>query len=186
VDYVVPDNVDIRGDGASVRSTDNTIWKYIGLNNTIGRAQVESYAHWIVYRYPDILLMKAEALNQQGGHGQEALDLVYKVRTRARALELTNNNPDAADKDGVATFILEERAREFAYEGKRWFDLLRNAKRNNYEHLNLLLDVVATTVAPDRQQSAIAKFRDKNCHYLPIFAYELQTDKLLVQNPFYQ
>ena len=186
VDFIVPENKDIRGDGAAVRSTDNTIWKYIGLNNTVGRAQEESYAHWIVYRYADILLMKAEALNQQGNHGQEALDIVYTIRNRARALSITDNAPDQGDKLAVADFILQERSREFAYEGKRWFDLLRNAKRNNYERLGLLLDVVATTVAPDRQQSAITKIRDKNSHYLPIFYYELQTDKLLVQNPFYR
>ncbi len=185
VDFVDPLNKDIRGDGASVRSTDNVIWKYIGLNNTQARAQEESYAHWFVYRYPDVLLMKAEALNESG-NGQAALDLVYFVRARAKALAATNTNPDPSDKNSVAEFILEERAREFAFEGKRWYDLLRNAKRNNYERLNLLLSMVAKTVPPDRQQSAIAKFRDKNSHYFPIYFYELQTDKLLVQNPFYR
>jgi len=63
---------------------------------------------------------------------------------------------------------------------------LRFAKLNNYERLQLLLDVVSKTVPPDRQQSAIAKIKDKNSHYLPIYSYELQTDKLLVQNPFYK
>lgn len=184
-DFLVPENKDIRADGGSVRSTDNTIWKQVGLNNTQLRAQVESYAHWMVYRYADILLMKAEALNESG-NGQQALDLVYTVRQRARALDLTNNNPDPADRIGVADFILEERAREFAFEGKRWFDLLRNAKRNNYERLSLLLAMVANTVPPDRQQSAITKFKDKNSHYLPIYYYELQTDKLLTQNPFWK
>lgn len=185
VDFLVPENKDIRGDGASVRSTDNAIWKYIGLNNSTTRPQDESFAHWIVYRYADILLMKAEALNELG-NGQEALDLVYTIRNRARALELTNNNPNPADAIEVADFILQERAREFAYEGKRWFDLLRNARRNNYQRKSILLDMVASTVPPDRQQSAIAKFQDANSHYLPIHAYELQTDRLLVQNPFYR
>ncbi len=185
VDFIVPENKDIRGDGASVRSTDGAIWKYIGLNNTTARAQEESYAHWFVYRFADILLMKAEALNESG-NGQAALDLVYRIRTRARALDATNNNPTPTDKEDVAVFILEERQREFAFEGKRWYDLLRNAKRNNYQRQSLLLNMVASTVPPDRQQSAIAKFRDKNSHYFPIYSYELQTDKLLVQNPFYR
>jgi starch-binding outer membrane protein, SusD/RagB family len=185
VDFVNPDNKDIRADGSAVRSTDNTIWKHVGLNNTAVRAQEESYAHWIVYRYADILLMKAEALNQLG-QGQAALDLVYFIRNRAKALAATDPHPNPGDQADVADFILEERAREFAYEGKRWFDLLRNAKRNNYQRLNILLNMVATTVPPDRQQSAITKFRDKNSHYLPIFFYELQTDRLLVQNPFYR
>ncbi|MBC7947710.1 MAG: RagB/SusD family nutrient uptake outer membrane protein [Chitinophagaceae bacterium] len=185
VDFIDPDKKDIRGDGASVRATDNTIWKYIGITSTTSRAQEESYAHWIIYRYADILLMKAEALNQLGS-GQEALDLVYAVRNRARALDATDLNPPASDKSAVADFILQERAREFAFEGKRWFDLLRNARRNDYQQLDLLLSMVATTVPPDRQQSAITKFRDKNSHYLPVYFYEIQTDPALVQNPFYR
>jgi hypothetical protein len=185
LDFTNPLNFDIRADGSAVRSTDNTIWKLVGLSATTARAQEESYAHWFIYRYADILLMKAEALNQLG-RGQEALDLVYMVRNRARALAATNTAPAASDKDAIADFILDERAREFAFEGKRWYDLLRNAKRNNYQKLSLLLDMVAKTVPPDRQQTAIAKFRDKNSHYFPIYFYELQTDKLLVQNTFYK
>jgi hypothetical protein len=138
-----------------------------------------------MYRYADVLLMKAEAQNQLG-NGQEALDIINLIRARARALVATAQNPAVNDKAGVAEYILKERSREFAFEGKRWFDLLRNAKRNNYQRLDLLLDVVAITVPPNRQQSAIAKFRDKNCHYLPIYSYELTTNKALVQNPFYK
>jgi hypothetical protein len=185
VDYINADNKDFRGDGASVRTTDGTIWKYIGWNNSTARSSSESYAHWIVYRFADILLMKAEALNQLG-KGDEALALVRIIRNRARALIQTEQNPDPSDKMAIADYILEERAREFAYEGKRWYDLLRNAKRNNYERLNILLELVANTVSPDRQQSAIAKYKDKNSHYFPIYYYELTTDKQLVQNPFYK
>lgn len=185
VDFTDDLNKDIRGDGAAVRSTDGAIWKYVAIDNNSQRAQEESYAHWIVYRYADVLLMKAEALAQLD-RGQEALDIVYRIRERAHALAQTDKAPDPSDIDAVADFILEERAREFAYEGKRWYDVLRNAKRNNYERLSILLDMVSVSVPADRQQSAIAKYRDKNSHYFPIFDYEIQTDKNLVQNPFYK
>ncbi len=185
VDFLDPLKFDIRADGAAVRATDQVIWKYMGLSNTTARAQEESYAHWIMYRYADILLMKAEAQNQLG-NGQDALNIISLIRARARALAGTAANPAPTDKVAIAEYVLDERAREFAFEGKRWFDLLRNARRDNYARLDLLLDVVATTVPANRQQSAIAKFRDKNCHYLPIYAYELSTNKSLVQNPFYK
>lgn len=185
VDFLDPLKFDIRADGASVRATDQLIWKYMGLSNTALRAQEESYAHWIMYRYADVLLMKAEAQNQLG-NGQDALNIIDIIRTRARALIATAANPAPSDKVAITDYLLDERAREFAFEGKRWFDLLRNARRNNYQRLDILLDVVTITVPPNRQQSAIAKFRDKNCHYLPIYAYELTTNKALVQNPFYK
>lgn len=183
---------DIRGDGAAVNFGDARIWKYVGIDETSVRAEAESYAHWIVYRYADILLMKAEALVLTGS-GQQALDLVDRIRQRGRALNTggssgtgTFRSVSPTDTDGILDYILEERAREFAYEGKRWYDLLRFAKRNNYERLDILLEMVSRSVPGSLQQSAIAKFRDQNSHYLPIYQYELQTDKNLVQNPFYK
>jgi hypothetical protein len=129
--------------------------------------------------------MKAEALNQKE-KGEEALALIAEVRERAQALEQTHKSPLASDKDGITDYILEERAREFAFEGKRWFDVLRNARRDNYARLDILLTMAAFSAPSDRQQSILAKLKDKNSHYLPVYFYELQTNKALVQNPFYK
>ena len=130
-------------------------------------------------------MMKAEALNELN-QGQQALDLIYTIRERANALESTDMAPAPTDKIGIQDFILLERAREFAFEGKRWYDLLRNAKRNNYARLGILLNAVASSVPPNLQQSAQAKMHDVNSHYFPIYLYEIQTNRLLVQNPFYR
>ncbi len=178
-------NKDIRGDGAAARFSDGLIWKYIAIDNNSLRVQEESFAHWILYRYADVLLMKAEALALTG-KGQEALDIVARIRQRAKALTQTAKNVSTSDTEGICDYILEERAREFAYEGKRWYDLLRHAKRNKYKRIDLLLTLVSHSVPPANQQSAIAKFKDVNSHYFPIYQYELQTDKNLVQNPFYK
>ena len=185
LDAVDPNNKDIRGDGAAARFGDGLIWKYIGIDGDNMRAAEESFAHWFVYRFADILLMKAEALALTG-KGQNALDLVAAIRQRAHALPSTAQAIDPSNTEGVCDYILEERAREFAFEGKRWYDLLRHAKRNNYKRLDILLNMVSITVPGNLQQSAIAKFKDPNSHYFPIYQYELQTDKNLVQNPFYK
>jgi hypothetical protein len=185
VDFTNDRNYDIRGDGGSVRAASSTIWKYVGATNTALRAVDQSYAHWFFYRYADILLMKAEALNETN-QGQQALDLIYTVRQRANALEATDLTPAPNDKNLIQDFILMERAREFCFEGKRWYDVLRNAKRNNYQRIEILLNMVATSVPSNQQQSAQTKMKDKNAHYFPIYIRELQTNKLLVQNPFYQ
>ncbi|MBK6935973.1 MAG: RagB/SusD family nutrient uptake outer membrane protein [Chitinophagaceae bacterium] len=185
VDFTNDQNYDIRGDGASVRAASSSVWKYIGITGTTQRTVNQSFAHWFFYRYADVLLMKAEALNESG-QGQPALDILYSVRTRANALVATDLMPGPTDKNLIQDFILMERAREFCFEGKRWFDVLRNTKRNNYERKSIILNMVSQSVPSNMQQSAQVKMQDKNCHYLPIYLYELQTNKLLVQNPFYK
>ena len=183
LDYEDPDNYDERGLGASLRG-DGTIWKYLGLNASTSRTEATSYAHWIVYRYPDILLMKAEALAYLGD-GTQALALIEQVRVRSNALDATRQDVDPADTEGITNYILEERAREFAFEGKRWYDVLRCAKRNNYARQDLLINLVLQGAPPDRQQSIIQKYYDHNSHYLPIPQEEINRNRLLVQNPFY-
>jgi len=177
--------VDVRGENAAYRSTDFTIWKYVGAssNGTTLRTLDQSNANWMFYRYADILLMKAEGINQLD-QPLEASRLVKVIRNRANAVTL--KIMDSTSKGGMNTFILEERQREFAFEGKRWYDVLRNAKRNNYENLHYLLDMASISLPADRRQAAFNKLRDKNSHYFPIFFYEIQTNKLLEQNPFYK
>jgi starch-binding outer membrane protein, SusD/RagB family len=177
---------DLRGNGTSLRASDFTIWKYIGANSTATSIRTfdQSFANWIFYRYADVLLMKAEAINQLD-QPLEASRLVKTIRERAHAFDF-NSTMDSTSKSGMEEYILQERQREFAFEGKRWYDVLRNTKRNNYQNQGYMLNMVATSIPADRQQAAFNKVRDHNSHYLPIYLYEMQTNKLLVQNPFYK
>lgn len=77
-------------------------------------------------RYADILLTKAEALNELNGPTQEALDLINQVRSRAGIDELTL--ADASDSGVLRDLILRERGWEFVGEGLRREDLLRHGK----------------------------------------------------------
>lgn len=177
--------VDVRGDGTAFRSTDFSIWKYMGADNqgNAFRDQDQSFAHWIFYRYADVLLLKAEALNEMN-KPLEASRIVKDIRERGNAIDL--KQMDSLNKSAMAISILEERQRELAFEGKRWYDVLRNAKRNNYAKRQLLLDMATLSIPADRRQAAFTKLIDNNSHYFPVYLYELQTNKLLEQNPFYK
>jgi hypothetical protein len=180
-----PENFDVRGDRGALSTATNMIYKYHGLNRTQIKSLEESYTHWMVYRYADVLLMKAEALNGLN-RGQEALDLIYTIRERGNAMQGNDLNPGADDQQGITTFIVEERAREFAYEGKRWFDVLRNARRNNYQRIDLITSMIVNYAPADRQQAMLGKYRDVDSHYLPIYFIEIQrSGGVLQQNPFY-
>jgi hypothetical protein len=79
----------------------------------------DSKANWIVLRYADVLLMYAEALNENGKTAT-ALNYLNQVRTRAGLGSLSGLSQDAA-----RAAIYHERWVELAFEGQRWFDLVR-------------------------------------------------------------
>lgn len=114
---------------------------------------------------------------------REALALVNLVYERATL----NNDSYLFDNysSGVAIkkLILEERRREFAFEGKRWFDLLRKVRKeeSTIDTWNILALNYEENVELIR-----AKLSNKNAWYLPVNQNEMSLNPNLVQNPFYQ
>ncbi|MCR4915530.1 MAG: RagB/SusD family nutrient uptake outer membrane protein [Prevotella sp.] len=99
-----------------------------------------------VYRLTDVMLMKAEALVQQVDTTQDATSQADQLRVSFNLIQAVNNRAihqdNLADSIKWATFrnfskdqfekmILQERLREFCFEGRRWYDLLRY----NYRHV---------------------------------------------------
>lgn len=185
IDEANPINRDIRGEQASIITGTNLIHKFVGLDNNNRKELQSSDTHWFVYRYADVLLMKAEA-SALLQNGQAAIDIIKEIRLARKAIDETKEDVGSEDTAGIISYVLRERGRELAYEGKRWFDILRIARRNNYERLDILLDAAITSAAPEQQQSIKAKLKDPNSHYLPINTFVLYTNKALVQNPFYK
>ena len=185
IDYNNADKKDIRGDRCSLISGTNEIYKFTGLNINERKPFQECDTHWFVYRYSDVLLLKAEALAELS-KGDEAVVIINDIRLKRGALDLTAQVVNPANKSEVIDYILAERSREFAFEGKRWFDVLRNARRNDYARLDLMLNMAIINAPANQQQSILAKIKDPNSHYLPINEYDIYTNKKLVQNPFYK
>jgi starch-binding outer membrane protein, SusD/RagB family len=83
----------------------------------------------VIFRYADILLMKAEALMRKNGGiaDQAAVNLVNMVRERAFANSNNNYTVGTLNLDE----LLKERGRELAWEGLRRQDLIRFGKWEN-------------------------------------------------------
>lgn len=78
------------------------------------------------FRYAEILLARAEALNELEGPNQESIDLINKIRNRAGLENISLTNYQS--KDELLDQILNERKWEFWGEGKRRRDLIRTGK----------------------------------------------------------
>jgi len=79
--------------------------------------------NWPVYRYSEVLLLLAEALNEQG-KSTDALTYLNQVRTRAGLVNVTSTA-------GLRDVIMHERRVELAFENKRWLDLVRTGTAVN-------------------------------------------------------
>jgi hypothetical protein len=97
----------------------SVVLKYRGFVDPSGRRFIDDI---VIYRYADLLLLKAEAKNALG---QDPSDEINQVRQRAYGehfddFRFVNQSQAQNDEE-----ILRERLFELAFEGKRWWDLLR-------------------------------------------------------------
>ncbi|MBN2697912.1 MAG: RagB/SusD family nutrient uptake outer membrane protein [Bacteroidales bacterium] len=174
----------VRGQDGSIRKVaedDYIIWKYVGRNKTDVRSgSIQNSCNWIVYRLADVLLMKAEALSQLGRYA-EALEIINDIRKRADVTSLVLPDSPTAYEDA----ILQERALELAFEGKRWFDLVRMGRRNDYSRKSQLIEIIVSNVPSTQKRIIATKLTNPLGWYLPIAESEIERNPNLVQNPYY-
>ncbi|MEX2234568.1 MAG: RagB/SusD family nutrient uptake outer membrane protein [Cyclobacteriaceae bacterium] len=82
--------------------------------------------NWPIYRYADVLLLLAEAINEQGYNTGVPFTNLNRIRSRANLPDLTP--ADLPDQAAFRDAIAHERRVELAFENHRWFDLLRTGK----------------------------------------------------------
>ncbi len=172
------------------------IMKYVALRteNPTGTISVNDYQvsvtspNWIFYRLSDIYLMKAEALVELGDQAslEEAFNMVSKTYDRANpdlgagSLQFSSYNTQLL----MRNLVFDERQREFLFEGKRYYDLLRRISREGTP-ANVVGTYLMKKYTVLDQATAQSRLSDINALYMPINANELKLNSLLVQNPFY-
>jgi starch-binding outer membrane protein, SusD/RagB family len=83
-----------------------------------------------IYRYADVLLIAAEAMNENN-KSAEAMEIVNEIRSRARGTlpaNLVLPTLISKGKEADRATIWKERRIELAMEQHRWFDLLRQKR----------------------------------------------------------
>ncbi|MCX2575450.1 RagB/SusD family nutrient uptake outer membrane protein [Pedobacter sandarakinus] len=119
-------------------------------------------------RYADILMARAEALNELSAvPSTECFSLINQVRARAGINNLTLT--DAPTKDAFRDAIFRERGWEFISEGKRREDLIRQG----------------TFLSAAISRGISANLATNNKLLFPIPQSEIQANNLIVQNPGY-
>ena len=148
-------------------------------------------ANWIFYRLSDMILIKAEALIERNLEGdfEKAFALIDIVNKRSNDAvpgglhTSTLKFSDYADsKAAMEDLVMEERQREFVFEGKRWFDLVRLARRDGIN--DRLVSLVSRKYIENVNALKI-KLADPNIIYFPYAKSELKVNPLLKQNPAY-
>ena len=133
--------------------------------------------NYYVLRLADVILMYAEAVNEQRGPTQDALAKLNTIQTRAglQALALS----DVATQQAFRNEVDRQRRLELAFEGERWFDLLRYTRQSTgnqpVTHAVTALDII--------QQ--VRGTRDANYLLFPFPQTEINNNALLQQNPGY-
>lgn len=160
---------------------------YVTLKQNVDPALIGTYlihgSYWaspmnrIVFRYADVILMRAEAYAQLGQGGEsEAIKLVNEIRTRAAgSTQMISNYPSkygiklycknytgSYTKEDAIKIVKMERRLEFAMEAERFFDLVRWGEA---------ADVLNNYFAYEKEKCTVyreAKFTENKNEYLPI------------------
>lgn len=154
-----------------VASTNTTAFKFTGKY-----PDVSTRADWApVFRYAEVLLTYAEASARLAtGVDADALSKLNSVRDRARVTAPQYLITDFTDKTALINAILGERRIELAFEGHRFWDLMRTKSNVTRKY-----DSDGTTILPTQNFGS-----DKNVFPIP----QTEIDKsggVLVKNPGY-
>ncbi len=175
-----------------VKQADFLLWKYHGTDVVdVNNYRENLDPNFIIYRVAEIMLIKAEALVMKGESGSEewktAIALINQIRERAMLPALNEESTLEASKLELLDMVLHEREMEFLGEGKRWYDLLRVARKNDYakEYKEYAVSQILEGNTTTNDLWIKSVLLDNNAFYLPIPQSEIDVNPNLEQNPYY-
>lgn len=154
-------------------------------SSSIGNYRSTQSGNWPIYRLSDAMLIKAEALARSNTDLTEGFRLVNQLFARCNP-KLAKTGTSNVDNEYICTrldddyatgktaselltLVYQERQREFFAEGKRWFDLTRQAEAENSTNTALATMMGATKAIQSR-------CRDLSAMYNPIYSEEMKVN----------
>ncbi len=167
----------------NIRKNESIVYYQAGWSNYYPSAnypfmyKMRSAVHSIIkFRFADILLLKAEALASLDGAANlgaaEAIVNQIRARVSLPAIPATVKS----SKETMLDAILKERRLELAFEGQRWFDLVRYDK---------VEEVMNTLNSRDSGRLPLRRTFSKISYLFPIPSTAIDLNTNLVQNPGY-
>ena len=167
------------------------------------RSSASSNANWPAYRLADVMLIKAEALARSNTNLQEGFSLVNEIFARCNpalgsSVNTENDYVDNADlqcdrlndnyysgksANDLLTLVYNERQLEFFAEGKRWFDLVRQAEADNSTETALEW-MAASTSLQNRLRTLYSMYNP--IYYRELDANGVENGGYLHQNPAWE
>ena len=176
---------------ANASKTGYYLKKFLTDNLNLTQGQVAQH-NWVAYRYGEVLLNYAEAMNE--AYGPDAVPAGYTMSAR-QALQQVRDRAStklpkviATDKESFREVVKHERRVELAFEDHRYWDLLR--WKDAMDVLNKpVLGVEITREGEgwsyEVVEVATRTFYEKN-YYLPFLRSEIEnSNNTLEQNPNY-
>lgn len=183
--YTYP-NLYLDASNASA-APDNTVNQY-----TNGRVE----GNWIIYRLTDIMLLKAEALaammsdsTEPTAQDQDYLNQAFSIVNAINKRSILQTDAQLNDtlvasnyttKTNIVDLVLAERQRELMFEGKRYYDLVRRARRDG--NTSILSQNILHKYSSGGATIS-SKFSKMDYIYWPYYIDEVKVNKNLHQNP---
>ncbi|MCH5599826.1 RagB/SusD family nutrient uptake outer membrane protein [Niabella ginsengisoli] len=138
--------------------------------------------NYILYRYREILLMKAEALAMLSRYA-EAEEMINIIRSHCNIPVLLQG--EGGEGEEFFTRLLMEREAELGFEGKEWFAAVRIARRDGYQ--NVLVTKSATNNSMGYSYQVIrARLLNPESWFLPYHRTEIENNPQLQQKDYYK
>lgn len=172
----------IKNVASSVRIPD---MKDMAVTMSSSSIRTSQSGNWPIYRLSDAMLIKAEALARSNTELAEGFRLVNQLFARCNpalaktgtsgveneyiCTRLDDNYADGKNASQLLTLVYQERQREFFAEGKRWFDLARQAEADNST-------TTALSTMMGAAKSIQSRCRDLSAMYNPIYSEEMKVN----------